>query len=96
MRGQGDAADGEIGHVDDLLVDPAAWLIRFIEIDTSNWIGGKSVLVPRLALREVSWPESLIYVSLTRDQVANSPRSDEAHLTGALEQQLDDYYGPKK
>jgi hypothetical protein len=87
------AIDGEIGHVDDLFVDPAAWLIRFIEVDTSNWIGGTSVLVPRPALREVSWPDSLIHVSLTRAQVHNSPRSDEAHLTGAFEENLQKYYG---
>lgn len=90
------ANDGEIGHVDDLFVDQNTWLIRFIEIDTSNWIGGKSVLVPRHALREVSWPDSLIHVSLTRDQVYNSPRTDEAHLTGALEQELDEYYARKR
>ena len=44
------ASDGEIGHVDDLLFDERSWLIRFIEVDTSNWIGGTSVLVPRTAL----------------------------------------------
>jgi hypothetical protein len=88
-----DASDGEIGHVDDLLFDDGTWLVRFIELDTSNWIGGKSVLVPRSALGEVSWADSLLHVTLTRDQVQNSPRADEAHLTGALEQELDDYYG---
>jgi uncharacterized protein YrrD len=88
------ASDGEIGHIDDLLFDDKSWLVRFIEVDTSNWIGGKSVLVPRSALRDVSWPDRLLHVTLTRAQVQNSPRTDEAHLTGALEQELDDYYRP--
>lgn len=87
-----DAADGEIGHVDDLLFDEKSWIVRFIEIDTSNWIGGKSVLVPRHALGTVSWPNSTLSVTLTRDQVNNSPRTDEVHLTGAIEEQLADYY----
>jgi uncharacterized protein YrrD len=86
------AADGEIGHVDDLLFDDRSWLVKFIEVDTSNWIGGKSVLVPRGSLGEVSWADNLLHVRLTREQVRNSPRTDEAHLTGALEQELDDYY----
>jgi uncharacterized protein YrrD len=90
------ASDGEIGHVDDLLFDDASWLVRFIEVDTSNWIGGKSVLVPRRALGEVSWADSLLHVTLPRDQVANSPRTDEVHLTGALEHELDDYYAGKR
>jgi uncharacterized protein YrrD len=90
-----EASDGEIGHVDDLLFDDKGWLVRFIEVDTSNWIGGKSVLVPRGRLGDVSWPDSLLHVSLTRQQVQNSPRTDEAHLTGALEQELDDYYAKK-
>ena len=38
------ATDGEIGHVDDFLVDPA-WKVAYLVVDTSNWIGGKSVLV---------------------------------------------------
>jgi uncharacterized protein YrrD len=87
------AADGEIGHVDDLLVDDRSWLIRFIEVDTSNWIGGTSVLVPRTALGAVSWPDSTLSVTLTREQVQHSPRADEAHLTGVLEEELDEYYG---
>jgi uncharacterized protein YrrD len=90
-----DAADGEIGHVDDVLVDVRSWLIRFIEVDTSNWIGGTSVLVPRTALGSVNWPAGTLSVTLTRDQVKHSPRADEAHLTGVLEDELEAYYGRK-
>lgn len=90
------ATDGEIGHVDDVLVDEQSWLIRFIEVDTSNWIGGTSVLVPRAALGSVSWPDGTISVALTRAQVEHSPRADEAHLTGVLEDELDTYYGTRR
>ena len=90
------ASDGEIGHVDDLLVDDRSWLVRFIEVDTSNWIGGTSVLVPRTALGPIDWANSLLSVALTREQVKHSPRTDEAHLTGVLEQELDEYYGGRK
>ena len=39
------ATDGEIGHVDDYLVDDVSWRIRYLMIDTSNWLGGRTVLL---------------------------------------------------
>ena len=39
------ALDGEIGHVSDFLVDEGTWTVRYLVIDTSNWIGGRSVLI---------------------------------------------------
>src|SRR5262245_25507436 len=46
------ATDGEIGHVDDFLVDEN-WGVRYLVIDTSNWIGGKSVLISPAAIEKV-------------------------------------------
>jgi hypothetical protein len=43
----------------------------------------------------VNWADSTLSVSLPREQVRHSPRADEAHLTGVLEQELDEYYGKK-
>jgi hypothetical protein len=86
------ASDGEIGHVDDALIDDVNWLIRFIVIDTSNWIGGTSVLVPRRALGQVDWANGTLAVNLSREQVRHSPRADEAHLTGALEEEIEKYW----
>jgi hypothetical protein len=87
------ARDGEIGHVDDFLVDDRTWAVRFIEVDTSNWIGGASVLVPRHALGAVKWPEQLLSVTLTRAQVQGSPRSDGPDFPADYERQLHAYYG---
>ena len=39
------AGDGEIGHVEDLLVDEAGWSSRFIKIDTGNGRPGEGFLV---------------------------------------------------
>jgi hypothetical protein len=35
------ALDGEIGHVDDFLLDESTWALRYLIVDTTNWIGGK-------------------------------------------------------
>ena len=73
------ATDGEIGHVDDFLVDES-WTIRYLVVDTSNWIGGKSVLISPSALEKVDSPEKTIRVKLTRDQIEHSPSVDSANI----------------
>ena len=35
------AAAGEIGHVEDFIIDDETWAIRFLIIDTQNWWPGK-------------------------------------------------------
>lgn len=88
-----EATDGEIGHVDDLIVDDESWAIRYLRIDTSNWIGGKAVLAPQRALREVNWLESKVRVALTREQVKNSPEYDPRVLNREYEERLAAHYG---
>ena len=62
------ATDGGIGHVDEFLVDES-WNVRYLVVDTSNWIGGKSVLVPSSAVEKVDSPHKKIFIKLTREQV---------------------------
>ena len=66
------ATDGGIGHVEEFLVDEN-WTIRYLVVDTSNWIGGKTVIVPTHAVEKVDSPESKILLRLTRAQVEGSP-----------------------
>jgi len=73
------ATDGEIGHVDDFLVDPA-WKVAYLVIDTSNWIGGKSVLVSPTAITNVDVEKQEIRVRLTRAEIQNSPSIDSVDI----------------
>jgi hypothetical protein len=70
------AADGEIGHVDDVLVDEDSWRIRYLVLDTSNWIGGRSVVVSPRVLTAVNLPERLVKVDAGREDIRNSPELD--------------------
>ena len=45
-----EATDGDIGHLEDLLVDDYTWAIRYLIVDTSNWWGGHRVLVAPAAV----------------------------------------------
>jgi hypothetical protein len=71
-----EATDGEVGHVDDFLADADLWVVRSLRVDTSNFIGGKAVLLPREAVETVSWREKRIKVALSKDGVYNSPEYD--------------------
>ena len=70
------ATDGDIGHLEDLLVDDYTWAIRYLIVDTSNWWGGQHVLVAPDWITEVSWPEAKVSVDLTRQAVKAGPPYD--------------------
>ena len=72
------ATDGSIGHVDDFLIDDRSWTIHYLVVDTSNWIGGRHVLIAPDWVRGISWEGSKIDVALTRDAIRNSPEYDPA------------------
>jgi hypothetical protein len=74
------ATDGSIGHVDDFLVDERISRVCFLMVDTSNWMGGKWVAVPPGQITGIDWVEHIVYVSMTRDEIRNSPTMEEANV----------------
>jgi len=74
------ATDGEIGHVEDFIIDDETWAIRYLVIDTRNWWPGKKVLVSPHWIERVSWNESKVFVKLTRESIKQSPEYTEASL----------------
>ncbi len=74
------ADDGGIGHVEDLIVDEETWMIRYLVIDTRNFWPGKKVLISPSWIDRISWDESKIFVSVTREQVKQSPEYSEETL----------------
>jgi hypothetical protein len=88
-----EASDGEIGHVRDFIVDDETWAIRYLEVDTHNWWPGKKVLISPQWINRVSWPDSKVYVDLTRETVQNGPEWIESiPVTREYEHRLYDYY----
>lgn len=70
------ATDGEIGHVDDVLLDEQSWHVRYLVLDTSNWIGGRSVVISPRVLSGVEWPDRIVKVDVAREDVRRSPVLD--------------------
>jgi len=75
------ASDGEIGHVDDFLINEASWRVEYLVLDTSNWIGGKWVLVAPKTLKGIDWPNATLRVGLTSEAVKESPSIDSVTIT---------------
>ena len=87
------AKDGEIGHVEDFIIDDETWAIRYLIIDTRNWWPGKKVLVSPLWIDRVSWKELKVFISLSRESIKQSLEySEESLLTRDYETKLHRHY----
>ncbi len=87
------AADGEIGHVEDFIIDDETWTIRYLVVDTKNWWPGKKVLVSQQWIERVSWSESKVFVNLSHETIKQSPEYAEASLlTRDYEKELYQHY----
>ena len=88
------ASDGRIGTVSDFLFDDASWLIRWLVVDTGNWLTGRKVLLAPSVLGHLDPNGSEFSVSLTMQQVKNSPDIDtERPVSRQIESDIYDYYG---
>jgi len=88
------ATDGDIGHVQGLLVDDETWAIRYLIVDTSNWWLGHQVLIAPQWIQNVSWPDATVSVSLTQQAVKDAPPFDSAtQLDRNHEKSIHEHYG---
>ncbi|MBU3100912.1 MULTISPECIES: PRC-barrel domain containing protein [Clostridium] len=87
------ATDGTIGHVDDFIIDDKTLAIRYLIIDTKNWLPGKKVLISPKWIERVSWDESKVFINLLRENIKQSPEyTDESLLTRDYENGLYQHY----
>jgi hypothetical protein len=87
------ATDGEIGHVADFLIDPEAWAIRYMVVDTKNWWAGKKVLVSPQWIDRISWDDSKVFVKLSLETIKQSPEyTDDFLLNRDYETRLHKHY----
>jgi hypothetical protein len=75
-----EASDGEIGHVQGMLVDDETWAIRYLVVNTSNWWVGQKVLIAPAWIEEVSWIGQLVVVNMTREAIKTAPLYDPSKL----------------
>ena len=88
------AQDGEIGHVEDFVIDVEVWRIRYLVVVTRNWFPGKRVLLSPDWIEEISVENREILVSIARSTIETAPDYDSTvPISRAFEQKLHDHYG---
>jgi sporulation protein YlmC with PRC-barrel domain len=70
------ATNGPIGHVKDVYFDDEAWVVRYLIVDTGSWLSSRKVLISPIAIGQSSGADKTLSVSITREQVKNSPDID--------------------
>jgi hypothetical protein len=67
------ATDGEIGKVKEFYFDDHTWTIRYLVVETGNWLNERKVLISPQALLKPDWEGKVFPVNLTKEQIKNSP-----------------------
>jgi len=90
------ATDGDIGHAEDFIADADGWHIRFLTIDTKNWLPGQRVVISPRLIRHLDWLSHAIYLTVTAAKIKSSPPYDPAMTEdGAFNDAFEDYFGLK-
>jgi hypothetical protein len=88
--------DGDlIGHVDNFILEGNTWKLRYLIVDTRNWLtGGKKILLSPTWIEKVNWSSNLMAIDLSKDSIIKSPTYDpDEPLDNQFEIQLYKYYG---
>ncbi|KPN90559.1 PRC-barrel domain-containing protein [Pseudomonas nunensis] len=87
------AIDGEIGHVETLLINEDSWAVQYLVVNTSNWWLGHRVLIAPEWIDEVSWRDHTVSLDLKRATIRTSPHYESSEqLNREREATLYDHY----
>jgi hypothetical protein len=68
--------------------------VRYLVVDTGSWLSSRKVLISPIAIGDPDWAHRLLPVSITKEQVKNSPSVDtEKPVTRQHEEEYAGYYG---
>ena len=88
------ALDGDIGHVQGMLLDDESWALRYLVVNSSNWWLGHQLLVAPRWITSISWPQRSVLMDLTRDDIqAAPPYQPGLALERPQEAMMHDHYG---
>ena len=88
------AVDGEIGHIEDFMLDDGDWSIHYFVVDTRNWWFGKRVLISPLAVKSIDWFDRHVELNVSREKVKSSPPWDPLDAFTQLDAvRLHEHYG---
>jgi sporulation protein YlmC with PRC-barrel domain len=87
------ATDGNIGKVRRFLFEDEDWALRYLVVETGNWIKRKELLISPIFIDALSWQDREIHVNLAREQVRQSPQIETAKpISRRQEREFYSYY----
>lgn len=86
------AQDGEFGHIVDFLLDDLDWSIKYLAIDTRNWLPSRISVVPSEWAKDIRFENRQVVMDHFREEVRNSPQYSPVLLTPEFEAALARYY----
>jgi hypothetical protein len=70
------ARDETFGHLEDMLIEPGSWAIRYLLIDTRNWWPGPPVLVAPDWVSHFDWVDHKLSMDVPAERIKNCPPYD--------------------
>jgi sporulation protein YlmC with PRC-barrel domain len=66
-------SEGAIGHVTDFMMDDKSWEIRHLVVETGHWFSGKEIAISPKHIDRISYEESKVFVSVTKEAIVEAP-----------------------
>ena len=76
------AQDGQIGQIEDFIVNDETWGIYYLVVDTGHWQPGQKVLISPFSLSEINPAKARVLVNLNWEVIENGPRYDRSQNIG--------------
>ncbi|MEO5969087.1 MAG: PRC-barrel domain-containing protein [Bdellovibrionia bacterium] len=67
------AKDGNVGYLDDFYIDDEYWVIRYIMVESGDWLHRKDVVIATQMIERVDLSSRRIFLNTIREQVESSP-----------------------
>ena len=80
------ASDGEIGHVEDFLMEDDSWSVRYLVVETRNWWPGATVLISPLSVQTIQWAGQQVNLGVDRQSVKDSSEYDPSATVDPINQ----------
>lgn len=86
--------NGKLGTVDDFYFDQKQFVVRYLVIDTGNWLKHEETLISTHAIDDIDFENREIHVSLSSEQLEESPSIEKnSPISKTKEKALIEYFG---
>lgn len=95
---QVNSIDGEIGAINDIIIDDKTWLIRYFVVNTKSKLkDDKPTLIAPEWVEKYEWSKNKISIIMSKEEIENAPElKNEKVIETEYQEELYDHYDKKK